>query len=86
MDKDLEKLTEAILLSYQTGGGINHIDGAHLPSKRALASLCGDLLELLFPGFHDEESIHSTHLRRMTAHRVHTISERFETEIGKSLR
>ena len=86
MDQDLEKLTEAILCSYETGGGINHIDGANLPSKRALASLCEDLLQLLFPGFHDQESIHSTHLRRVTAHRVQTIAERFEAEISKSLR
>lgn len=86
MKTELEKLTEAILLSYETGGGINHIDGANLPSKRALSSLCEDLLQLLFPGFHDQEPIHSTHLRRLTMQRVQTISERFEAEIGKSLR
>lgn len=86
MDKDLEKSTDAILRSYETGGGINHIDGANLPSKRALASLCEDLLQLLFPGFHDQESIHSADLRRVTAHRVQTIAERFEAEMGKSLR
>ena len=86
MDQDLEKLTEAILRSYETGGGINHIDGANLPSKRALASLCEDLLQLLFPGFHDQEPIHSTDLRRMTAQHVQTIAERFQAEISKSLR
>ena len=86
MDKDPGKITEAILQSYETGGGINHIDGANLPSKRALASICEDLLQLLFPGFHDQEPIHSTHLRRVTAHRVHTIAERFADEICKSLR
>jgi serine O-acetyltransferase len=86
MDKDTGKITEAILQSYQTGGGINHIDGANLPSKRALASICEDLLQILFPGFHDQEPIHSTHLRRVTAHRVHTIAGRFREEICKSLR
>ena len=86
MDKDPGKITEAILQSYETGGGINHIDGANLPSKRALASICEDLLQLLFPGFHDQEPIHSSHLRRVTAHRVHTIAERFQAEICKSLR
>ena len=86
MDHDLEKLTEATLRSYETGGGINHIDGANLPSKRALASLCEDLLQLLFPGFHDQEPIHSADLHRVTAHRVQTIAARFETETGKSLR
>jgi len=86
MDKDLGKINEAILRSYQTGGGINHIDGANLPSKRALATICEDLLQLLFPGFHDQEPIHSTHLRRITSHRVYTIAGRLKEEVCKSLR
>lgn len=86
MDKDLGKITSAILESYESGGGINHIDGANLPSKRALASICEDLLQLLFPGFHDQEPIHSVHLRRVTSHRVYTIADRFKEEICKSLR
>ena len=86
MDKDLGKINESILRSYQTGGGINHIDGANLPSKRALAAICEDLLQLLFPGFHDQEPIHSTHLPRVTAHRIYTIADRLKDEICKSLR
>jgi len=86
MDKDLGKITDAILQSYANCGGINHIDGANLPSKRALASICEDLLQILFPGFHDQEPIHSTHLRRVTAHRVYTIADRLKEEICKSLR
>ena len=62
MDKDIGKITEAILSSYRTGGGMNNIDGSNLPSKRAVASICEDLLQLLFPGFHDLEPIHSVHL------------------------
>ena len=86
MDKDLGNITEKILSSYQTGGGMNNIDGSNLPSKRALASICEDLLQLLFPGFHDQEPIHSTHLPRVTAHRIFTIAERLADEVCKSLR
>ena len=68
MEEDLGKITERILSSYETGGGMNNIDGSNLPSKRALASICEDLLQLLFPGFHDQEPIHSIHLRRVTHH------------------
>ncbi|MEY5009149.1 MAG: hypothetical protein RLZZ253_288 [Verrucomicrobiota bacterium] len=86
MHSDLGKLTDQLLRSYQTGGGTNHIDGSNLPSKRALAALCEDLLQLLFPGFHDVEPIHSSHLPRVTAHRIFSISERLQPEICKSLR
>ena len=86
MEHDLGKATDAILRSYETGGGINHVDGANLPSKRAVAAICEDLLQLLFPGFHDAEPIHSQHLPRVTSHRVFTIAERLSEEICKSLR
>jgi serine O-acetyltransferase len=86
MDSELGKITEAILCSYHTGGGINHVDGANLPSKRAIASICEDLLQLLFPGFHDEDPIHSTHLPRVTSHRVYSVAERLAEEVCKSLR
>jgi serine O-acetyltransferase len=86
MDKDLSKITEAILSSYNTGGGMNNIDGSNLPSKRALASICEDLLQLLFPGFHDQEPIHSKDLRRVTGHRVYSIADRLIEEVCKSLR
>src|SRR3954470_7315277 len=86
MDKDLGKITEQVLTSYETGGGINNIDGSNLPSKRALALICEDLLQLLFPGFHDQEPIHSVHLRRVTSHRIYSIAERLKEEVCKSLR
>jgi len=86
MEHDLGKVTDAILRSYETGGGINHVDGANLPSKRAVAAICEDLLQLLFPGFHDAEPIHSQHLPRVTSHRVFTIAERLAEEACKSQR
>src|SRR5688572_21609015 len=86
MEDNLGHITDAILRSYATGGGINHVDGANLPSKRAIAAICEDLLQLLFPGFHDADPIHSQHLPRLTSHRVFTISDRMTEEICKSLR
>src|SRR3954454_7494048 len=86
MDKDLSKITEQILSSYRVGGGMNNIDGSNLPSKRAVADICEGLLQIVFPGFHDQEPIHSTHLRRVTQHRVYTIAEHLKEEVCKSLR
>jgi serine O-acetyltransferase len=86
MDRDLGSITEKILASYTAGAGLNNIDGSNLPSKRALAVICEDLLQLLFPGFHDQEPIHSRDLRRVTSHRIFSISDRLSTEVCKSLR
>jgi serine O-acetyltransferase len=86
MHRALESVTENILASYESVGGINNIDGVNLPSKRGIAVICEDLLQVLFPGFHDQEPIHSAHLRRVTAHRIKIIVERLAEEICKSLR
>ena len=86
METSLGNITKAILESYTLVGGINNIDGSNLPSKRAIASICEDLLQLLFPGYHDEEPIHTRHLQRVTSYRVTSIADRLKAEICKSLR
>src|SRR5579872_2567551 len=86
MDQELASITEKIIASYKAGAGMNNIDGSNLPSKRALATICDDLLQLLFPGFHDQEPIHSRDLRRVTSHRIYSIAERLGEEVCKSLR
>jgi serine O-acetyltransferase len=86
MDLDLRPITENILTSYREAGGMNNVDESNLPSKRALASICEDLLQLVFPGFHDQEPIHSSHLGRITSHRLYSISDRLLEELRKSVR
>ncbi len=72
--------------SYRMTGGLNNLDETNLPSKRALAAICEDLLQLVFPGFHDQEPIHSHHLTRLTSHRVFSIADRLLQELTKSIR
>jgi serine O-acetyltransferase len=86
MELALNQTRDRILDSYRQAGGINNIDGSNLPSKRALASICEDLLQLLFPGFHDQEPIHSQHLARVTGHRLLSIADRLREELHKSVR
>lgn len=86
MDENLRQITDAFLRSYATGGGINTGDGAELPSRRAIADICEDLLQLFFPGFHDRSPIRREDLPQMTTERVMRLSERMAEEIWKSLR
>ena len=48
-----------LLASYQKFGGLNNSDALNLPSKRAVGEICEDLLQLLFPGFHDNDVVHN---------------------------
>jgi serine O-acetyltransferase len=79
------QLTEKLLSSYAQAGGINHVDGKNLPSKRAIGVITMDLLRLLFPGFFDETLLHSSELQAKTGSLLHTVAGKLESEIYKSL-
>ena len=78
-------LTNELVASYTRVGGINHLDGKNLPSKRAITAITQDLLRLLFPGFFDEKPLHSSEIKTETAALLNLVLEKLETEIRKSL-
>jgi serine O-acetyltransferase len=81
----ITKLTDALVASYARTGGINHLDGKNLPSKRAIAGITINLLRLLFPGFFDEKLIHSSEIKVETAMLLDEVAGNLEDEIRKSL-
>jgi serine O-acetyltransferase len=78
-------LTNQLVASYAKVGGINHLDGKNLPSKRAVTAITSDLLRLLFPGFFDEKPIHSSEIKVETAALLDSLLGKLEDEIRKSL-
>jgi serine O-acetyltransferase len=79
------KLTNELVASYARVGGINHLDGKNLPSKRIVTDITCDLLRLLFPGFFDEKLIHSSEIKTETAALLDSVLGKLEDEIRKSL-
>src|SRR5262245_12471052 len=79
------QLTERLVGSYARAGGINHLDGKNLPSKRAISDITVDLLRLLFPGFFSDKPIHSSEIKVETAGLLDTVLGSLEDEIYKSL-
>jgi serine O-acetyltransferase len=79
------KLTNDLVTSYARLGGINHLDGKNLPSKRVITDITCDLLRLLFPGFFDEKLIHSSEIKTETAALLDSVLGKLEDEIRKSL-
>ena len=80
------KIVDDLLLSYQEVGGINRIDSANLPSRPGIASICEDLLQILFPGFLETEAIESENLDKDTSELLETIFFSLNKEINRSLR
>lgn len=85
MQLSVTQLTDRLVASYASAGGINHLDGKNLPSKRAITIITIDLLRLLFPGFFDEKLIHSSEIKVETAALLDTVLGSLEDEIYKSL-
>ena len=85
MQPTVTQLTNELIASYARAGGINHLDGKNLPSKRAITNLTMDLLRLLFPGFFDEKLVHSSEIKAETAALLDTVIGSLEDEIRKSL-
>ncbi len=81
----VSKLTNELVASYAKVGGINHLDGKNLPSKRVVTELTCNLLRLLFPGFFDEKLIHSSEIKVETAALLDSIIGTLQDEVRKSL-
>lgn len=86
MDCRQEEIVQKLMTSYREVGGINHVDSGNLPSKRSIALLCEDLLQMLFPGFFSEGAISSQDLELMTHELVAGLREKLNVEVRRSLR
>lgn len=81
----IHRATRSMLVSYSQVGGLNHGEGSNLPSKQAIGIICADLLQLLFPGFHDKSAVSGAELQELTRQRIGSLTERLDEEIRKSL-
>jgi len=75
-----------LLASYERFGGINENSSTNFPSKGAISEICRDLLQILFPGFHDHDAITGGTLAQLTAERMISVIRRLETQVRKSVR
>lgn len=86
MDRIQQHIVDSLVGSYHEVGGINRIECGNLPSKRRIAQVCEQLLQLLFPGYHDEEPVPEDELEMITGERITALIDRLGAEVGKSLR
>ena len=86
MREVLEESLPELLRSYHRVGGLNNRDVDNMPSKRSVGQLCEDLLQILFPGFHDEDAILQGALDELTSTRLSSIIRRLTDQVRKSVR
>src|SRR5580704_18928676 len=86
MHRLLHQYVPELLASYERTGGLNNRDHHNMPSKRAIGQICEDLLQLLFPGFHDDDAVHHGSLADLTVERMARVVARLTDQVRKSVR
>ena len=82
----LEDIKQALLESYRSHGGINHLDGVNLPSQASVNQLATDCMHLLFPGYFEETPLTAREMPALVDRLLVQIERRLTTEIEKCLR
>ena len=85
MTHELTPIVNGIIDSYKTIGGINHIGGTNLPSRRGIIKIIEDFETLIFPGYRAEEPLEQADLRYTISEKVSRLMRNLATEIQKSL-
>lgn len=82
----LDDIKQALLASYRSDGGINHVDGPNLPSQASVNQLAADCMHLLFPGYFEETGLTERALAKHAGKLLEAIDRRLVAEIEKCLR
>ena len=85
-EKFYDQFVPELLTSYAAVGGLNNRDAHNMPSTRAVGQICEGLLQLLFPGFHDDDAVHHGTLAELTRERISNVGLLLEDQIRKSVR
>jgi len=82
----LPRLVDQISENYNIYGGINHLDGKDLPSKKIVVKILEDILSVLFPGYLGKEKITKTNVPDYLSKTLESIYSRLVEEVDKSLK
>ena len=86
IEKGLPDLVTQISENYKTYGGINHLDGKDLPSKKVVAEILEDLLSVLFPGYLGKAKVAKSNIDDYLTKTLTSIYVRLVNEVDKGLK
>jgi serine O-acetyltransferase len=80
------KLVDEIMASYQKYGGMDHLEGRDLPSKKVVIEVLEDLFMVLFPGYLGDSEITKANIRYHLGTTLTSVSTRLTEEVERSLK
>jgi serine O-acetyltransferase len=84
--KGLPKVVDQVLDSYQKFGGMDHLEGRDLPSKKVVIEVLEDLFTVLFPGYLGDSEITKANIKYHLGIKLTSVYTRLTDEVEKSLK
>ncbi len=82
----LPKLVDRIMNSYERFGGMDHLEGKDLPSKKVVIEVLEDLFTVLFPGYLGKGDVTKANIKYFLGTILTSIYTRLTNEVEKSLK
>lgn len=82
----LPLLVDKIMENYETCGGMDHLEGKDLPSKKVVIEVLEDLFTVLFPGYFGKEEVTKANIKYFLGTTLTSIYTRLTNEVEKSLK
>ena len=85
-DAGLPQLVDKIMKNYETFGGMDHLAGKDLPSKKVVIEVLEDLLTVFFPGYLGKTEITKANIKYFLGNTLASVQTRLTEETEKSLK
>ena len=85
-EKGLRQLVDEIVNNYETFGGMDHLEGKDLPSKKVVIEVLDDLLTIFFPGYLGKTEITKSNIKYFLGSTLASVQTRLTDEVEKSLK
>ncbi len=86
VEKGLPALVDEMMVNYHTFGGMDHLEGRDLPSKKVVTEVLEDLFTILFPGYLGKEEITKANIKYYLGNTLTSVHTRLTQEVTKSLK
>jgi serine O-acetyltransferase len=82
----LPELVDKIVDNYETFGGMDHLEGRDLPSKKVVIEVLDDLLSVFFPGYLGKAEVTKANVKYFLGNTLTSVQTRLMEEAEKSLK
>ncbi|XHH08179.1 MAG: serine O-acetyltransferase EpsC [Candidatus Bathyarchaeia archaeon] len=86
VESGLPTLVDKMVVNYRMFGGMDHLEGRDLPSKKVVIEVLDELFTVLFPGYLGDSEISKANIRYHLGTKLTSIYTRLTIEVEKSLK